>query len=364
MIGNNDAAASAFEAAIARKPARNDYLNVARELGRLYQRAGKTDDALRIWNELEKNFPGDDSVRSRIAATLVEEGDLAGALVRYEAMAKASKSENDRIVFALDAARLKSQLGQKDQALKDFDTLLTKLRPGSYLYDEARRRIENIFLSSGDYAGLTQYYEGWLQTHPDDLNVILRTARTLSLQGRSGEAIARFEQAIERAPNDENARLACIDAYMAANRYADAATQFEALIKVNPKNPDYLVRYGQVLLSDTKKPEAERTQAAAEVWKRLSAAKPKDASVHSQVADLLRGAKLTDDAIASYRSAIALAPDEPQHKEYLGEYLHQLKRTDEAMAVWRSLAEGNARTLENLVRLAEVYHQFEQPAER
>lgn len=363
LIGNNDAAATAFEAAIARKPTRNDYLNVARELGRLYQRAGKTDDALRIWNELEKNFPGDDSVRSRIAATLVEEGDLAGALVRYEAMAKASKSENDRIAFSLDAARLKSQLGQKAQALKDFDTLLSKLRPGSYLYDEARRRIENIFLSSGDYAGLTQYYESWLQTHPDDLNVLLRTARTLSLQGRSGEAIARFEQAIERAPNDENARLACIDAYMAANRYADAATQFEALIKVNPKNPDYLVRYGQVLLSDTKKPEAERTQAAAEVWKRLSEAKPKDAAVHSQVADLLRGAKLTDDAIASYRSAIALAPDEPQHKEYLGEYLHQLKRTDEAMAVWRSLAEGNARSLENLVRLAEVYHQFEQPAE-
>ena len=363
LVGKTDTAASAFEAAIARKPARTDYLNVARELGRLYQRAGRTDDALRIWNDLEKNFPGDDSVRARIAATLVEEGDLAGALVRYEAMAKAAKAENDRITFALDAARLRSQVGQKEQALKDFDALLSKLRPGSYLYDEARRRIEGMFLSNGDYAGLTQYYGKWLEDHPDDLNVILRMARTLSLQGRSGEAIQRFEQAIERAPNDEGARLACIDAYMAANRYADAATQFEALIKANPKNPDYLVRYGQVLFSDKAKPEAERAKAAAEVWKRLSAAKPKDAAVQSQVADLLRSAKLTDDAIAGYRAAIALAPDEPQHKEYLGEYLHQLKRTDEAMAVWRSLAEGNARNLDNLARLAEVFHQFEQPAE-
>ena len=269
LVGNTDAAAGAFEVAISRKPARNDYLNIARELGRLYQRAGKTDDALRIWNDLEKNFPGDDSVRARIAATLVEEGDLAGALVRYDAMAKAAKAENDRITFSLDAARLRSQVGQKDQALKDFDKLLSKLRPGSYLYDEARRRIENIYLSSGDYAGLTQYYGKWLEDHPDDLNVILRMARTLSLQGRSGEAIQRFEQAIERAPNDEGARLACIDAYMAANRYADAATQFEALIKTNPKNPDYLVRYGQVLFSDKAKPEAERAKAAAEVWKRF-----------------------------------------------------------------------------------------------
>ncbi len=363
LVGNTDGAAAAFEAAIQRKPARNDYLNIARELGRLYQRAGRAEDALRIWNDLEKTFPGDDSVRQRIATTLVEEGDVAGALARYEAMAKTAKAENDRIGFAMDAARLKSQLGQKEQALKDFDALLVKLRPGSYLYDEARRRIEGLFLGNGDYAGLTKYYEGWLKDHPDDLSVILRSARTLSLQGRSTEALERFEQAIQRAPNDENVRLALIEAYIAANRFADAAKQFESLIQVNPKNPDYLVRYGQVLMSDTKRPEAERAKAAADVWKRLIEAKPKDAAVHSQVADLLRGAKLTEEAIANYRAAIELAPSEPQHKEYLGEYLHQLGRSDEAVAVWQSLVAGEARTQENLVRLAEVYHQFGRSAE-
>ncbi|MCC6509847.1 MAG: tetratricopeptide repeat protein, partial [Pirellulaceae bacterium] len=363
LVGDTESAATAFELAIARKPSRPDYLNVARELGRLYQREGRVEDALRIWNELEKTFPGDDSVRQRIAATLVEEGDLAGALVRFEKLATAAKNENDKIAFALDAADLRSQLGQKDKATQDLDALLTKLRPGSYLYEEARRRVEKIFLSSGDYAGLTEYYQRWVAAHPDDLNAMLRLARTLSMQGRSAEAIQRFEQAIERAPSDAGARLALIDAYQADLRYADAAKQFEALVAAHPNNPDYLVRYGQALMNDTKVPEADRRQAAANVWRRLTAARPKDAAVHSQVADLMRGAQLTDEAIAGYRAAIDLAPDEPQHKEYLGEYLHQLKRTDEALVVWRSLAAGDARTRDNLVRLAEVLKQFEQPEE-
>ncbi len=363
LVGDTDGAAAAFERAIARKPARTEYLSIARELGRLYQRSGKADDALRIWNDLEKTFPGDDSVQARIATTLMEEGDLPGALRRYELLAKSARTENDRLSFALDAARLRSQLGQKEQALQQFNATIAKLRPGSYLYDEARRRIEAIFLSSGDYAGLTAYYESWLKDHPDDLNATVRMARNLSLQGRTSEAIERFEQAIERAPTDEGLRLAAIDVAMADNRYADAARHFEALTQANPRNPDYLVRYGQVLLGNVQRPEAERAEAAAAVWKRLTDARPKEAAVHSQVADLLRSAKLSDQAIASYRMAIQLAPDDPQHKEYLGEYLHQLKRTEEAMTVWRSLAEGSARNLDNLVRLAEVFHQFDHPTE-
>ncbi len=361
LVGDTDHAAEAFEVAVTRKPPRADYLNVARELGRLYQRAGRVDDALRIWNTLEKDFPGDDSVRQRIASTLAEEGDLRGALARYEALAKSAKAENDRVSYALEVANLRSQLGGKQQATEELDAILGKLRPGSYLYDEARRRVERIFLSSGDYVGLTEYYQRWIKNHPDDLNVMLRLARTLSLQGRSAEAIEQFQAAIQRAPGDPSPRLALIDAYLADNRFADAAKQFEPLVASGESNPDYLVKYGQVLMSDTAVAEADRQKAAAAVWKRLVTAKPKDAAVRSQVADLLRGAKLSDEAIAEYREAIKLAPEEPQHKEYLGEYLHQLKRTDEALAVWRSLAEGSQRTRDNLVRLAEVLHQFQQP---
>ncbi len=294
---------------------------------------------------------------------LADEGDLANALKRYEDLAKAAKSPNDRIVFALRAADLRVQLGQKEQATKDLEKLLTQLRPGSYLYAEARRRIESAFLESGDYAGLAEYYEKWITAHPDDVGAVLHLARTLSVQGRGAESLKWLEKAIERSPSDSAPRLALIDTYLAEERFGDAAAQYEKLAEMESKNPDHLVRWGQIVLEDPKAPKEERKTKAAAVWRRLAEARPDDAVIQSQVADLLRGAELKEEAIAGYRKAIELAPNEPQYKEYLGEYLHRMDRHAEALPVWRSIAEGEQKTRENLVRLAEVLHQFDEPEE-
>ncbi len=363
LLGKNDAAALAMQRAIDLKPPRRDFLVIATQLGRLYQRAGKTEAALGIWKQLETSFPGDDGVRQRIARALAEEGDSANALKRYDALAKDARSQNDRIVFALRSADLRVQLGQKKQATADLEDLLTRLRPGSYLYAEARRRIENAFLDSGDYAGLADYYEAWIKDHPDDVGAVLRLARTLSVQGRGAEALKWLEQAIERSPTGSAPRLALIDTYIAEERYGEAAAQYEKLAEMEPKNPDHLVRWGQIVLEDPKKPKEQRKTAAAAIWKKLAGARPDDAVIQSQVADFFRAAELKEEAIAGYQKAIELAPKEPQYREYLGEYLHRLDRHAEALPVWRSLAEGELRTRENLVRLAEVLHQFDEPEE-
>lgn len=359
LVGQTDGAAAAMQRAIDLKPPRRDLLNIAGQLGRLYQRSGKVDEALKIWSQLEETFPGDDGVRQRIARILVEEGDTEGALSRYDALATEAKTQNDRIVYALRAADLRARVGKKDQAIEELESLLSKLRPGSYLYDEARRRIEATFLASGDYTGLTEYYQKWVEGHPDDIGAVLRLSRTLAVQGRGAEALEWLEKAIERAPSDVSPRLALVDAYIAQDQLGDAAKQYEELVKMEPQNPDYLVRWGQIVFEDTKQPKPQRTEAAAEIWKRLSTARADDAAIQSQVADLLRGADRVEDALAGYRAAIKLAPEEPQYKEYLGEYLHRLDRKDEAVKVWRSLAEGDLRTRENVVRLAEVFHQFD-----
>jgi predicted RNA polymerase sigma factor len=52
----------------------------------------------------------------------------------------------------------------------------------------------------------------------------------------------------------------------------------------------------------------------------------KEAIVLSRVADLMRSANLSDEALAFYRKAIDLAANDPQYREYLGEYLLRLDR--------------------------------------
>ena len=102
------------------------------------------------------------------------------------------------------------------------------------------------------------------------------------------------------------------------------------------------------------KPPAERKAAAAAIWRKMLDAKPNDAVTTAQVADLLRQAELTDEALELYRKAATLAPTNPQYHEYIGEYLHNLKRPDEARAAWAKIAEGPNRNAKTLARLAEV----------
>jgi tetratricopeptide (TPR) repeat protein len=153
-------------------------------------------------------------------------------------------------------------------------------------------------------------------------------------------------------------RRAFIEQLIDDQRYADAVKQYELLDKADPNNPDYLRDWGKLILRDTSRPKPQRLAAAEKVWRKLLAARPKDPLAATQVADLLRHAEMQAAALELYEKAVALAPDQPQYREYLGEFYHQLKRSEDALATWRKIADGKNRTAANLARLAEVFASF------
>ena len=136
-----------------------------------------------------------------------------------------------------------------------------------------------------------------------------RLGRTLAGQGRLAEARTWLDEAVKLAPSRRELRLALIEQLVQEKKFAEAAAQYEALAKAEPNNPDVVRDWGRMLLRDTSKPEAERKEAAAAVWRRLAADDAKDAVAVAQAADLFRQAELADEAIALYKRAIELAPD-------------------------------------------------------
>ncbi len=358
LVGQPDKAAEALERATQRKPAQADQLDVYQALGRVYQRAQKSDKALDVWNRLEKQFPNDARVQEQIATTLLEEGEFAAALPRFENLAKISKDKYRQSLFQMEAAEIKVRLGKGDAAKAEFEKLLGQLNPDNWLFREVRRRIENIYLRTDDQAGLIAYYEAWLKKNPEDLEAISRLSRLLAGLGRGPEAQSWLEKALKAAPTKKDLRHALISQLMYEQKYVEVIAQYEQLDKHEPNNPDTLRDWGRVILEDTARDEATRKKDAAAVWRRLTAAKPRDPLVASQVAELFRSVEMTDEALELYQKAMALAPEASQYKEYLGEYFHSLKRKDEAMATWRQMAAGKANTAANVARLAEVLSGF------
>ncbi len=361
MLGEVDKAADAMRRAITRKPARADMLSIFQDLGALYQRTGRNQEALEVWNELEALFPGDWQVQEEIAEILATEGALEAALARFTSLSTQLKDPYRRVEMAIRAAQLEAKLGKNDDALTHFEQQLARVNPDSWLHRDVRRRIEEVFWSSGDIDGLVAYYRKWVNSHPDDVDAMMRTARVLSVQRRMPEAEKWFREAIAKAPSEAGPRTALVEALVTDDRYDQAAKEMEELVKLDPDNPDYLVRHGELVFNDLNRTEQQRTTEAGEIWMGLLRKRGDDPVTVARVADLLRGAGSSEAAIREYKAAIELAPNEPQYREYLGEYLHQLGRKDKALDTWHALADGERRTRDNLVRLSEVLSTFRYP---
>ncbi len=358
LVGQPEQAVESFERAIARNPPRTDLLEIFRQLGRVHQRAQRSEAALAVWTRLETLFPDDPRVQEQIAVTLVEEGQYALALPRYEQLVKLVKDDYRRVVFQIEVAELKIRQNRRDEGLQDLENILADLNPESWLQHDVRRRMEEVFLRTGDQDGLVKYYEKWAERHPEDVDAMARLAKFLASAARVPEATQWMEKVLKLAPKRIELRRAFIEQLVDEQRFSDAIAQYVLLAKSDPGNADLLRDWGKLVLRDKSQDVEKRKAEATRIWREIVAAHANDAVTISQVADLFRQANINDEAIALYQKSIELAPEEPQYREYLGEFQHVLKRPEEALATWRAIAEGPRRTAANVARLAEVYNSF------
>ncbi len=357
-LGQTSEAVQAFEKALALQPARADLLDIFQQLGRVHQRAQRTEEALRVWERLEVLFPDDPRVLEQIAATLAEEGGYALALPRYEKLTGLVKDDYRRTIYRVEAAGLKVRINRRDEGIADLEKILADLNPSSWLYRDVRRRIEDVFLKSGDQDSLVKYYQSWLANHPEDIEAMTRLSKFLASSARLPEAREWMEKALKLAPSRADLRKAFIDQLVDDQQIPEALKQYEQLVATAPGNPDHLRDWGKLVLKDKSRTIEVRNQEATRIWNQIVAIRPEDASNLAQVADFFRQANINDEAIGLYQRALEKAPNDPQYREYLGEFLHIQKRTNEALQVWKTIAEGERRNVVNITRLAEVYRSF------
>jgi len=333
-----------------------DVLAILQTLGRVYERFSDRENSNRVWDKLEELFPGDRDILVRIAETLEEEGRFDEALKRYQRLAEMARNDNfARVQYTLAAADIKVRLGEKQSAIDDFETLLEELAGDSWLSRSIRDRVERIFVRQADYAGLAGYYQKRLQKYPNDLDTIRRHAVTLVRLARTDEAKELLANILERAPSNVPLRLALIDLLVADKDFEAVDRHYAKIDELEPNNSDHISQWGLATLENTKLDESARKATAIRIWSRLLTARPDDPAVLIMVADLANGAKIPDEAERFYKKAVALRPNDPSYKEYLGYFYHHRERREEAIATLRQIAEGDRRTPSNLAQLGGIF---------
>ena|GEM_PF-4791551 len=348
-------ASLALERAVARKPSRNDVLAVLQTLGRVYERFGEQKKSDEIWAKMEEMFPNDLDILVRIAETLEEEGKFEESLKRYQKLAELAKKDNyARVRFTLSAADIKIRLGNKQEAITDFENLLEELAGDSWLADSVRDRVERVFVRQADYAGLAGYYQKRITAHPNDLDTARRLAVALVRLSRTEEAKTLLRNTLEKAPSNIPLRLAYIDLLVNDKDFEDVDKEYAEIDKLDPNNPDVISQWGLAVLENRKLDEQTRKANAAKIWLKLVETRPNDVAMIVMVADLMAGGNVHDEAEKLYQKAIELAPNDPSYREYLGYFYHRRGQKDLAVQTFRQIAEGERRNAANLAQLGNI----------
>ena len=159
--------------------------------------------------------------------------------------------------------------------------------------------------------------------HAEDVDVMARLARTLSLQNQTAKASEWYRKAIALAPSNESLRESLIEQLVREDKISDAIVQYEELSKFDSGNQDHLEDWGQLIISQKDLPQEERQKKAAAVWNRMLVNRADDSVTLARLAGLFRRADVRERAIELYRQAIDKSPNEPQYREYVGEFLPQ-----------------------------------------
>ncbi len=354
-LGNRPDAVSALQRSLDRKPSKSDTLPILELLGALYLRTQQTELANGVWKRVEAMFPGDELVQDRIISVLAQEGALSQAIERCELQVASEKDASRKLERETQCAMLLAQAGQRAKAIERFESVSSRVNPDSWRFLEIRRRIESLFIAQNDYRGWIEYAQRRIASHPDDLEMQVRLAKTQARLGQIPQAKTAFQKVLSKAPSNSAIRSQFAEFLMSTQQIAEAVNEYATLSQAEPNVADWRVRWGNataLLKTDSTPSAPERAEA---IWLEWVRAKPNNATVLVQVANLLTQIQRNTKAIELLEMAVTITPDDPQLIERLGDLQLQAGNPDKAISTWQRLLEHNTDPIDARKRLRSIY---------
>jgi Flp pilus assembly protein TadD len=263
-------------------------------LGKAYASVGKTEDAVRSFNEALKLRSGDRAALHELATTLQNAGQM------------------DRAIDVLK---------QGADRFPQDDGFLANLA-STYFHEGRQAEAQDAVTRA-------------LTVNPDrpdvhDLGGLLAVARS-----DRDAAEKEFREAIRLRPNLPEPHNNLANLLVGEKRLDEAEANFRRAIELKPDYGDAHHGLGLLMILTGRNADAERELREGT---RLS---PADASIHSDLGDLLGAQGRFADAAAEYRRALAVNAANPEVNLSLALVLLQQGQTGEALGPLQVAARGN-----------------------
>jgi putative PEP-CTERM system TPR-repeat lipoprotein len=324
---DNAKARAAFEKALEVQPG---YLPAARNLALLDIQERKPEDARRRYEEMLAKDPQNETLLLALAEVLAltnrPPDEVKAALER--AIAAAPGSTRSRLALvgyytnigdyksALTAAQaaqtafpndptvletlgaVQRAAGETTKAIETFKRLV-QLQPQN---QQAAMRLADAQAAAKDYDGAIATLRGIVSSAPDQTQAWIALAKTYYISGRPEEAISEARRLQKERPDRALGFALEGEVLAAQKKWADAATAFNDGL-TRQAIPLLQARRYECLLNAGMTSQASASMAQ---WMKQH---PKDTTMHIFLAEQSQNKKDYPDAIAHYRAALKIEPD-------------------------------------------------------
>ncbi len=236
--------------------------------------------------------------RELLAKVYLAKGDAARALKEADEIIALN---NTSIQAHLVRSSALIQIGERDKA-RDELLAINKIAPDN---PDARYQIGYMAWQAKDYKQAEQVFNDLYKTNPKDIRGLVGIVETLVGQNKMADAIQAMQKASDKEPDRQDMKLALANLYVRDLRYDDALKIYNALLQLDPKSSDLLVRVA----------ETERRigdiNTAIETFRRASQAAPTDTKPLLQLGLLMDGTGRRDQAKPIYEQILKIQPDHP-----------------------------------------------------
>jgi tetratricopeptide (TPR) repeat protein len=261
-------------------------------LGRLYYQQGRLDDAVKPLRQASQLEPKLEPPRALLGFVLFQRQDFEGA--RRELRIASQLNPSDRSVRLFLARTLVE--------LKDFDGALEIL---SKLLRDDPNNTEALYTLGGVYSSLAEITIGKIQTvDPNSYLLELLLGKVAEIKQVYPDAAEHYKRAIERAPDVPDLYYRYAHALWAAGNSETALAAYKRALEQNPY--DYRAEWetARILLADNPEEALRLTSRALEL-------KPDIADALTVRGRALVALQKPQEAIADFRKAISINPDDP-----------------------------------------------------
>ena len=355
---------------------------IFKALGRAHLGRDQVDQAIAAWQRISEIEPHNIFSRIELVDAFREQtersddpaliGELyAQAIAQHEAIIDLKPDDPYRVCLSRrEIGEIHEDMGNYEVAIQNYDAALALTAPGNWLRKDLQQRIIDIYAHNGDWPSLIAYYQAKLNPSSPALGGGQKEGGGVELIGllasayienqQIDEGIAQYRKGLQLAPTHKDLRLKLIGALRAAERFAEAAAEYEVISEQLERSriPGHISgelgeigvyrELGELYL------KLDAPEKARATYQRIIDRHPNDAGRHLLLAEIYAGHAWFEDASAEYEKAIALAPDNLDYIEYFGEFYFYRGNRQKTVETWNRMVTGAHAIAANYSRLAEL----------